>query len=225
MISRGKRIETLCALLKKSETFADVGCDHGYASEYVLKNDLCKQVILSDISAPSLKKAETLLATFVHSGRAKAVCGDGFYGVPKDTEQVLIAGMGGFEIVTILSDERYGFMPRLFVFQPMKDSALLREYILKNGGYIERDFTFYADKKFYDVIVGRKLEKGEVPQNYTQDELLFGRDNLSLRSSDFLQMIDKRIAETEEYLTRDVSEKSKAELFQKLEKLKGVRKE
>ena len=57
----GKRIDTLCSLLKEAETFADVGCDHGYCSEYMLKNGLCENVVFSDISKGSLKKAEILL--------------------------------------------------------------------------------------------------------------------------------------------------------------------
>ena len=34
----GKRIETLCSLLTAAEIFADVGCDHGYCTEYMLKS-------------------------------------------------------------------------------------------------------------------------------------------------------------------------------------------
>ncbi|MBR2623110.1 MAG: tRNA (adenine(22)-N(1))-methyltransferase TrmK [Clostridia bacterium] len=112
----GKRIDTLCSLLVKAETFADVGCDHGYCSEYMLKNDLCERAILSDISKGSLAKAETLLAPYIRQGRATSVLGDGFLGVPKDVDEVLIAGMGGSEIVSILSDEKYGFMPKRFDF-------------------------------------------------------------------------------------------------------------
>ena len=77
----GKRIDTLCSLLVKAETFADVGCDHGYCSEYMLKNDLCARAILSDISKGSLAKAETLLAPYIRQGRATSVLGDGFLGV------------------------------------------------------------------------------------------------------------------------------------------------
>ena len=149
----GKRIDTLCSLLTPVKTFADVGCDHGYCSEYMLKNGLCQFAILSDISKGSLQKAETLLQSFIKSGKAKAVLGNGFFGVDKDVDEVLIAGMGGSEIVAILSNPQYGFMPKRFVFQPMHDSEKLRRYILQNGGYIERDFTF-RDVKFYDVLVG-----------------------------------------------------------------------
>ena len=58
-MSYSKRIDTLCSLLEKTNVFADVGCDHGYCSEYMLKNELCNKAILSDISKGSLQKAET----------------------------------------------------------------------------------------------------------------------------------------------------------------------
>ena len=138
----GKRIDTLCSLLTPARSFADVGCDHGYCSEYALKNGLFETVIFSDISKGSLQKAERLLATYVREGKAKPVLGGGFYGVPKDVEEVLIAGMGGSEIIGILSDERYGFIPEKFVFQPMLNAEKLRKYLLENGAYIQRDFTF-----------------------------------------------------------------------------------
>ena len=51
-----KRIDMLCSLLERANTFADVGCDHGYCSEYMLKNGLCERAILSDISKGSLQK-------------------------------------------------------------------------------------------------------------------------------------------------------------------------
>ena len=111
----GKRIDTLCTHLEKSRSFADVGCDHGYCSEYVLKNGLCENVVFSDVSKGSLAKAEKLLESYVLQGKAKGVLGDGFYGVPKDTETVLIAGMGGaiglvLGVVITLAQQYFGFV-------------------------------------------------------------------------------------------------------------------
>ena len=211
-----KRIDTLCALLKKTTTFADVGCDHGYCSEYMLKNGLCDRAILSDISKGSLQKAETLLKEYIREGKATAVLGNGFYGVPKDTEEVLIAGMGGEEIVAILSHEKYGFMPEKFLFQPMLNPEKLRAYILENGGFIERDFTFLADGKFYDVIVGRKRKADEEKQSYTEWEIEFGRDNLKERGDGFLKRIARRLSDIKGFLQREnLQEKSRDELLQR----------
>ena len=221
----GKRIDTLCSLLTKVKTFADVGCDHGYCSEYMLKNELCDYAILSDVSKGSLAKAEALLAPYIRMGKATSVLGDGFFGVPSDVEQVLIAGMGGSEIVSILSNEKHGFMPKRFVFQPMHDSEKLRRYILENGGYIERDYTF-QDVKFYDVIVGGKCEEGrqvcdETP--YTEAEYEFGRDNLREYPTAFTARIKKLLSGIDKYLKQPtLQESSKEDLLKRKARLEGV---
>ncbi|MBQ8884867.1 MAG: SAM-dependent methyltransferase [Clostridia bacterium] len=221
---REKRIETVCAHLKRAKIFADVGCDHGYCSEYALKNGLCEFAIFSDISAQSLKKAETLLMPYVKAGRARGVVGDGFAGIGRETDEVLIAGMGGFEIVKILSDETHGFLPETFVFQPMHDSERLRRYLLENGGYIERDFTF-RDGKFYDLIVGHRRKEGETPQSYSAAELEFGRDNIRERPQAFLEWLQKKLLDIERYIVEagtSLKEKSRTAFEERAEKLKGV---
>ena len=219
-MSYGKRIDTLCSFLRKAESFADVGCDHGYCSEFVLTKGLCDKVIFSDVSRGSLQKAQTLLARFVKEGRAIGVLGDGFYGVPKDTEEVLIAGMGGSEIVSILSDKKYGFIPRYFVFQPMHDSEKLRRYLIEKGAKINRDFTF-EDGKFYDLIVG-EFGNGE-KQAYTDAEYEFGKENLSAMPQAFKNRTEKQIKNIDKYLLQpSLQEESKAELLQRQARLKGV---
>lgn len=222
-MSYGKRIDTLCSLLTPAKVFADVGCDHGYCTEYMLKNELCEKAIFSDVSKGSLAKAEKLLASFVEEGRAVGVFGDGFYGVDKSVDEVLIAGMGGSEIVSILSDKKHGFMPKRFVFQPMHDSEKLRKYILENGGYIERDYTF-EDVKFYDVIVGGLVEAGgQGSEAYTEAEYEFGRENLATMPKAFVERTKKQIVNIGTYLSQpNLQEESKQALILRRERLQGV---
>lgn len=225
--SYGERIDTLCSLLEKAETFADVGCDHGYCSEYMLGNGLCERAILSDVSSGSLKKAERLLADFIAEGRAKAVLGDGFFGVDESVDEVLIAGMGGSEIVEILSDEKHGFIPKKFLLQPMHDAEKLRRYLVAAGGYIERDFTFRVGKngKFYDVIKGRRLAEGEPRQDYSETEYAFGRENLALLPQAFLQRTERLLSDVNGYLARgNLREKSRVELEERKRKLEEAMK-
>ncbi len=221
-MSYGKRIDTLCSLLVPVKTFADVGCDHGYCSEYMLKNGLCERAILSDISKGSLAKAEALLAPYLREGKAVAVLGNGFYGVPCDTDEVLIAGMGGCEIVAILSDKKYGFMPKRFVFQPMHDGEKLRRYILENGGYIERDFTF-KDGKYYEVLVGGRREENAPVPTYTEAEYEFGKENLKTMPTAFTERLAKLTANIEKYLNDpNLQAESREELWKRKQRLEGV---
>ena len=214
------RIKTLCSLLKKTDVFADVGCDHGYCTEYMLASGKCERAIFSDVSKGSLQKAELLLADYVADGRAVGVLGDGFFGVPETVGEVLIAGMGGSEILSILTDKKHGFLPKTFVFQPMLNGEKLRRWLLENGAYITRDFTF-KDGKYYDVICGRRLLDGETPQTYSEMEIEFGKENLDTLPPAFVERTEKQLKDIDKYLAnKSLQEESRAELLLRKEKLR-----
>ena len=173
-----------------------------------------------------------MLDDYVREGKAVSVLGDGFKGVPKDTEEVLIAGMGGSEIISILSDEKYGFLPTYFVFQPMHDSDKLRKYLLENGADIYVDETFSDGKKYYDVICGANAKRtgqvsneGEVlsKEPYSQAEIEFGKGNLQSRPEAFLKRIEKLLKDTNRYLLREnLQEESRQALLNRQKRLQGV---
>ena len=125
-----RRLRVLCGELRPCARFADVGCDHGYCTQYMLERNLCRTAVISDISAGSLHKAETLLAPYIAEGRVRSVCCAGLSDIPRDTDEVLIAGMGGEEIVSILEE---GFLPPVLVLQPMKNAPKLRRFLLERG--------------------------------------------------------------------------------------------
>lgn len=208
-----KRLAVLCGELEKCDLFADVGCDHGYCSEYMLENGLCRKAQFSDISAKSLKKAETLLAPYIEREEAVAIVCSGLEKIDRATELVLIAGMGGEEIVKILKD---GFFPDKLLLQPMKNADKVRLFLLSNGYSIVKDYTFYADGKFYDIV---KAQRG-VSERYTEDMLRFGRDNLERPRRDFLRKIEKDIRMNENWL-KDAKEGRDA-ILARLGKLREI---
>lgn len=211
------RFEAVCSALEKCSSFADIGCDHGYYTEYMLKNGLCDTALISDISAPSLKKAEILLKDYIAAGTVKSACADGLKAADKDTSLALIAGMGGMEIIKILSE---GFIPEKFVLQPMKDSPRLREFLIGRGAKITLDATFFGGGYFYDVIKGER-GGGDV---YTPDELTYGRDNLKNPSADFLKKLGAEEEKILEYLSGAEKESSAAPLEKKLNDIKRIKK-
>lgn len=212
-----KRIQTLCSLFFPVERFADIGCDHGYCSEYMLKNKLCNEAIVTDVSAECLKKAEILLSEYIREGSCVSLCTNGLQGVDPSVDLVLIAGMGGIEIVNILTANE-GFIPNNFILQPMRDSESVRRLLLRSGAKIERDFTFF-DGKFYNVITGKK-SGGTSP--YSQAEFIFGRENIRKRSEDFLRFLTEEIQKKKAILTRPLKERDRLATEEKLYYLQGV---
>jgi tRNA A22 N-methylase len=88
----------------------------------------------------------------------------------------------------------------------MKNSEKVRDTIIKLGYKSIKDYTF-KDIKFYDVIV---CEKGE--DKYTEDELLFGRDNLRQKGEAFIEQIEKKLDVLKNaYLKMSVEDKQKVD--------------
>ncbi len=207
------RLSLICAHIPACRVFADIGCDHGYCTAYVLEKGLCERAYVSDISAACLKKAETLLAAEIAAGRCVPVCADGLDGV-KDADCVLIAGMGGEEIVRILSRAP---LPERFILQPMHNVEKVRRHLLARGAHIEEDFTF-EDGKFYDLIVG-SAAGGDV---YSDFEYRYGRDNLKAPSAAFLRKVRKEADVLRDALAAGVRGEQREALREKLHELEAI---
>ena len=146
-----KRIEIIASLIGVMDDLCDVGCDHGYIAKTALDLNKVKRVIVTDISEPSLNKAVNLLSEF-YPDKFTAVLTDGLIGVPR-SEQVLIAGMGGEEIIKILQKSAYKPVKLVFI--------IVKVFFVK---------VYDSVKIFiYHILVGRKRNDFSV---------FFGRGNV-----------------------------------------------
>ncbi len=207
-----ERLKIIFSVLPDCKKFADVGCDHGYIAKEMLVSGKAEKVIASDISSPSLNKAREQLAPFPES--SECILSDGLKNIPSDTDLVLIAGMGGEEIKTILLSAP--FLPEKLVVQPMKNADKLRKTLLSLGYAFKKDFMF-KDVKFYDLII---LQKGV--DSLTEDEILFGRDNLKEKNEAFGEYLEKEILKYEKILSGELDEAVRIDIQKKKDKLTEV---
>ena len=208
-----KRLTKIFEQLPTCNTFADVGCDHGYLAKAMIQSGKCKRVIISDISAPCLQKAKDLLSEELQSGVATAVVSNGFQNVPP-CDLALIAGMGGEEIASILQDAVE--LPNALVLQPMKNSPKVRSLLISLGYAIKKDFTFKCGKIFYDLIV---CEKGK--DFLTEEEVEFGRTNIKEKPSDFVDYLKLKIKNLISFSqSENLGENTRTEMKKQVERLK-----
>lgn len=210
-----ERIRALVAELPAVRLLADVGCDHGRIAALALAEGKAERVLLTDISAASLKKAERLLAAEIAAGRARAVCCDGLTGADEPPDACVIAGMGGREMISILSAAP--FAPGFLVLSPQKNAEELRDWLVGNGYRIARDYTL-REGKYYDVIAAARGR-----DSLTRAERAFGRTNLAERGEAFLRRTREEFRKTERYLRADrLSEDSRARLNEKMTRLREI---
>ena len=190
-MSLDARLRAVAALVPPCNSLCDIGSDHGKLPAYLLEKGVIKSAVVTDISEPSLNKARELFRA--KGMEATFLVTDGLKGVP-ETDVCVIAGMGGNEMKGIF--ER-GYLPERLVLQPMRDAAMLRQYLVENGRMLTVDRTVYCRGQFYSVIYA---EVGD--DTLTRAEMLFGKTNLSEPTQDFLRYLTEEQAKNEQILSK-----------------------
>lgn len=151
MINLDKRLTAVLNEIKPCKILVDIGSDHGKVVVLARQKNLCEYAIATDISENSIKKASDLIAK-VNIDRIETRVGNGT-SVLKENEfdTVVIAGMGGYEIINILSKSAVKF--KKYILVPHKNADMLRLFLAKENLYPEKDYKIFCKNKFYDIIV------------------------------------------------------------------------
>lgn len=169
----GFRLMAVANLVDKSR-IADIGCDHGKLLEALFRQGKITYAFASDISEPSVKKAVDLLSK--NNRNFDYAIADGLEKINKDhkIEQVVISGMGGLEIIKIMSKNTLGL--NSFVLCPHNNELELKLWLIKNNYKIETDIIVKDRHFYYNVL---KVEKSEKIKKVKLFDLKFGLDNFN----------------------------------------------
>ncbi len=166
---------TAVATLIKGGTVADVGCDHGKLGYYLVSTDRADKVIATDISAPSLQKAQELAFDNGVSHLMETRLGDGLSPVKsKEADTVVIAGLGGDVMAEILASARLsGKEFDHFVLSPnTHPEKVRRELACSNHTIVTDNLTECAGK--YYTIISTQLNK-DYKETLDDDQIVHGK--------------------------------------------------
>lgn len=152
------RLLEIVKFVSNDSTVADIGTDHGYIPVYLIKNNISKHVIASDISQGSLDKTIEYVNHLKLNKRISPRLGDGL-NVLKNNEvdTVIIAGMGGILISKILENNKdISNTIENFILQPMVASKELRQYLINNGYIIINEGLAKEGRRFYEIIYAKR---------------------------------------------------------------------
>lgn len=192
-----KRLNSICELIVYEKKVADVGCDHGKVLAKLFLDNKIDFAYACDISAKSVKKAEDLLIEIgVDKSKFQIVVADGLKNIDAtEIDLVIIAGMGGLEIIKILTENKVKV--NKFILVPHNNSIQLRKYLNKNDYKLNKDFVICDGGKYYNIM---EVVSGK--QKLRKLELIFGLNNLKGDNIDFKNYLNE-----EERKTKNIKNK------------------
>ncbi len=177
MVELDRRLETMAGLVARGSVAADIGTDHGYLIVSLVQRGIISRGYATDLRPKPLAKAQLLVRANGLGDRITCLLCDGLKEVPHDAGEILIGGMGGDLIATILEEAPWirKEKPHL-ILQPMTKAEHLRQYLAGAGFRIDREIPVESEGFVYSVLsvwydgVLRTLPEWEILMGKTLEE-------------------------------------------------------
>lgn len=197
-----KRLCVIAEIIENQNVVADIGADHGYLSKMLIEQNRAKKVIATDISKKCLKKTEDLIKHFDFQEKIETRVGDGIDPLLEDeVDLAVIAGLGGQEIIKILSSQNLKGIKR-FILQPAQNTPELRKFLIQNNFEIIKDFVVKDQHIFYNTL--EVISEGQ-RKSYSEEQILFGVFCYDNTSEDFQNYISEFISHNQIILDKNIN--------------------
>lgn len=150
----GVRLQKIADMILPCDILADVGCDHGYLSVYLVKKEKCKHVIAMDIHKGPLQKARDNIEKFGCRDYIETRLSDGLQkALQEEADACVCAGMGGPLALQILWNDREKVKKmKQIVLQPQSELWFVRRTLREWGLVIEKEDVVKEDGKYYFIM-------------------------------------------------------------------------
>ncbi len=164
------RLSSLTKFVNYNDKIIDIGCDHALLDIFLVKNDLVKSIIASDVNSQALDSGIKNIENEGLSDKIEARLGDGLNVLTEkdNIDTVIISGMGTNTIMGILNNDHLKNINKLII-QSNNDHTMLRKYVTKLGFFIKSEEYFQDNKKNYINIVFVRGNK-----KYSKIDLTYG---------------------------------------------------
>ncbi len=183
-----ERLKCIADCVSPGNIAADVGCDHAYASIYLIKNDISPHVYALDVNDGPVSRAEKNIRLYNCENQITVIKSDGLKMVKPEygINSIIISGMGGNLITEILGNSPWAHDGcGELILQPQSDVWKVRRWLHDNGYAISHEDMLYEDSKYYVII---KAVHGI--EHYGEEwEYLYGRKLVEYKNEVFMKYL------------------------------------
>lgn len=149
-----KRLQAVADKVTRGSRVADIGCDHGYVSIYLMKSQIAQSVVAMDVNEGPLNRAALHIEREGLSDYIETRLSDGLKKLKAgEADSIICAGMGGRLTVKILSErEEITRGVKELILQPQSEIDLVRNYLCQIGFGIMEEDMILDEGKYYQII-------------------------------------------------------------------------
>ena len=153
-IKLSKRMKCIVDMVTPGRVVADIGCDHGYISIYLVEEGIAKKVYAMDVAEGPLGIARSNIESRALSDKIETRLSNGFEALEVgESDCAVIAGMGGNLIIDIILGGLHKISNNYeLVLSPQSDIPLVRTFLREHGFIIMDEEMLSEDGKYYNVI-------------------------------------------------------------------------
>ncbi len=164
-----ERLSLAAALYEPCALGADIGTDHGFLPCHLLEQNICRRMLLADVSPKALSRAKAEVQRRGLGSRAELVCADGLAALREPCGCVSMMGLGGETIARLLTEGQQRLQGAVLVLSAHTDLPMVRRAVGAIGYHIVREELCQAAGRFYIVW---RAEPGAAPQS--ESDIAFG---------------------------------------------------
>jgi len=172
------RLECALEMLDGAKLVADVGCDHGRLACALVQRGVASRCIATDVSGPSLKKAERLIRHLELEDRVETRLGDGLEPIAEgETDALAILGMGGTLMARILGAANTPLNgAERCVLQPMRAAEDIRSWLYERNYPVLDDRVVREAGRYYQVfsVAPPQSTRQTLPDGWPEECFLLG---------------------------------------------------
>lgn len=147
------RLQACADFVLPGDRIADIGCDHGYLSIYLLHNNIASFAIAADANEMPLQSAKVNAEKFGLNSRISFHLSDGAQNIPRDFDAMVCAGMGADTIISILSAAPWlKNQTYRLILQCQSKTPMLRQFLTENGWYIHEERVIRDGRFLYTIM-------------------------------------------------------------------------
>lgn len=164
-----KRLQMLARMVTPGSRVADVGCDHGFLSIYLVQAGISPGVIAMDVRNGPLAAARQHIEDCGLGAYIETRISDGLTALAAgEADTVVCAGMGGRLMKRILTEgsQKTAVLKEL-ILQPQSELSEFRRFLREAGFSITLDDMVFDGGKYYSAmraVPGKPVEESKEPQ-------------------------------------------------------------